>query len=767
MNRRLFRILRFARRHSRGVVVLGARKAVAAGLSAALVVAPAVSGLFPRTAEAKARPPAPQIPASSSSQCTLHSAHGDVKHVIYIQFDNVHFTRDNPNVPSDLEQMPHLLNFFVNNGILSSNHHTPLISHTADDIITSLTGVYGERHGQPVSNSFNYFNPASSDSLGSTFTTSFTYWTDLVDPVADPTFSLLTPAGKNAPAPWVPFTRAGCNVGAVSIANMELENTRADITTVFGAGSPEAIEAVGSSSQATKDFVGIAIHCAVGDAVCAAGNSKPDVLPDEPGGYVGFSALYGHKYVAPVIAPGGLTDLFGNSITGFPGFGGISAAQSLAYTAAMQENGVPITYSYISDAHESHSFPFRAFGPGEAGYVKQLADYDSAFDKFFTRLANDGITPSNTLFILTADENDHFAGGPPLNGACDGVNTSCTYTPGSIGPNTVGEILTNIQALLGQKDPTLDFTKTPFDIHFDMAPAFYISGQPARDSAIARQFEHDAAALTAVNPRTGKVDMLTRFLADPVEMKLLHMITGDPLRTPSFVMFGDPDYFFQTFVPSGSPNVGVNPGFAWNHGGVAPEINNTFLGLAGPGVRNHGVTNAVWSDHTDIRPTLLSLVGLQDDYQSQGRVLAEDLHLWALTPGVQNSGAGFEELAKAYKRINAPVGELGLATLKISTAALAGNDETYNDLENRLQLITAFRDALAAEMLEHLTEAEFQGKRISGAEEQVLVVQANALVDYVNRLAARVGAPIAVNNTEHARIDPATDWIYDKSHPHA
>ena len=116
---------------------------------------------------------------------------------------------------------------------------------------------------------------------------------------------------------------------------MELENTGADITTVFGPGSPEAIEAAGNSSQATKDFVGIAIHCAANDAVCTAGNHKPDALPDEPGGYVGFNALYGHKYVVPVIAPSGLNDLFGNPITGFPGFGGISAAQSLAYTATM------------------------------------------------------------------------------------------------------------------------------------------------------------------------------------------------------------------------------------------------------------------------------------------------------------------------------------------------------------------------------------------------------------------------------------------------
>ena len=39
------------------------------------------------------------------------SPNGQIKHVINIVFDNVHFARDNPNVPSDLEQMPHLLNF--------------------------------------------------------------------------------------------------------------------------------------------------------------------------------------------------------------------------------------------------------------------------------------------------------------------------------------------------------------------------------------------------------------------------------------------------------------------------------------------------------------------------------------------------------------------------------------------------------------------------------------------------------------------------------
>jgi hypothetical protein len=128
------------------------------------------------------------------------------------------------------------------------------------------------------------------------------------------------------------------------------------------------------------------------------------------------------------------------------------------------------------------------------------------------------------------------------------------------------------------------------------------------------------------------------------------------------------------------------------------------------------------------------------DYQSQGRVLAENLHGWALPDGVGDSGDEFVELARAYKRINAPVGELGLASLKISTAALAGDDATYNRLENQLQLITAFRDALAARMLERLEDAEFHGQRIGGGEERALVSQADELVEYVDWLAAHPGA---------------------------
>ena len=257
---------------------------------------------------------------------------------------------------------------------------------------------------------------------------------------------MLAANGKNAPAPWVPYTRAGCNFGAVSTANLELENTSSDINKIYGPNSPEAMEANNNPNMAAADFEGISVHCAAGNAVCSSANGgEPDLLPDEPRGYAGFNGLFGHKFVAPVISPGGpLTDLDGNVIEdnntptniGFPGFGGITAAQSLAYVAAMQEHGIPVTTAYISDVHDNHSsdtffapavcssdLESGGLGPGDPCYEAQLAAYNEAFGKFFARLAKDGINQFNTLFVFTSDEGDHFSGGPATPSTCDGVTT--------------------------------------------------------------------------------------------------------------------------------------------------------------------------------------------------------------------------------------------------------------------------------------------------------------------------------------------------------
>src|SRR5256712_10391487 len=196
------------------------------------------AAILPAATFAIATAALPAQAAKPSAGCQLNSANGAIKHVIALQFDNVHFRRDNPNVPSDIEQMPNLFNFLVPNGTVLNNHHTPLISHTGTDILTTLTGVYPDRHGQPVSNTFFFYDSNGIPHQALTFA----YWTDLArafDCTAEDTLNMLDAQGQNPPAPWVPFTRAGCNFGAVGTANIELERV-ANVATVYGANSPEA-----------------------------------------------------------------------------------------------------------------------------------------------------------------------------------------------------------------------------------------------------------------------------------------------------------------------------------------------------------------------------------------------------------------------------------------------------------------------------------------------------------------------------------------------
>ena len=293
-------------------------------LTSIAVAVVAVPGLA--VGAAVSAPAAAAVTSHGTAGCHLGNG---VRHVVEITFDNVHFFRDNPNVPSDLEMMPHLLQFLEGNGTLLSNNHTPLIAHTANDSLTTYTGLYGDRAGMPVSNSYRTFNTdGTTDPAGS-----FAYWTDPVfDTAATPNpghdtnpsmvYSPVPPATAEppapttvTPAPWAPFTRAGCNVGEVATANMVLENTGVDIPKVFGASSPEAQQLAADPDSfkdaETADYVGLGVHCAPGSAFRSTaqgakyGQTSPsptavsDVLPNEPGGYAGFQGLFGHRYVAP------------------------------------------------------------------------------------------------------------------------------------------------------------------------------------------------------------------------------------------------------------------------------------------------------------------------------------------------------------------------------------------------------------------------------------------------------------------------------------
>lgn len=674
---------------------------------------------------------------SASAACALRSPSGQVKRVVHIVFDNVHLRRDNPNVPSDLEQMPNLLNFILNHGTISGNHHTPLISHTATDILTAQTGVYGDRMGVPVANSYGFFRPDGS--VG--FATSFLYWTALG---GDGKPLMLNELGKTAPAPWVPFTRAGCDVGGFSVANIEFERLPDDVTTFFGAGSPvdTAVRAqLASPNAATRqqpntDYLGIAIHCALNSPLCNNSLAADDKLPDEPGGYVGFKGLFGNINVQPVISPSGpVKDLDGNVITdgfnhpGFPNVFSPTATQSLGYAATMLEAGVQVVYLYIADVHDNRSAT-GTFGPGEAGYVTQLKQYDAAFGKFFARLAADGITNDNTLFLVVPDENDHFVGGTPTPANCDGVNVPCTY-------GQKGEI----NAVLNRLLITQRGNTTSFSVHSDDAPTVHVTGNPGQTDPVTRTLERDLDAVVATNPITGKTDKLSKLLADQAEMKLLHMVTASPARTPTMTMFGDDNYFFVTGSATAcaqqSDCVFIGPNFAWNHGDFQKDITRTWFAAVGPGVRRLGRHDAVFSDHTDVRPTMMALVGLKDDYVHDGRVLAEWLDTSALPQGIRQRAEDFVELAEVYKQLNAPLGRLSRTSLVYANRSITSDDNAYARYLKKIGDVTAERDALAGQIKSALNGAAFGNKPISEGTEDGLGHRARALIDRVEDLAGR------------------------------
>ena len=751
---------------------------------------------------------------NSAGSCDLGNG---VKHVVVITFDNVHYFRDNPNVPSDLEQIPSLLNFIEDNGVMLSNNHTPLIAHTANDILTTYTGLYGDRAGMPIANDYQAYNTdGTNGGFGTTDPAgSFAYWTDPVfdtaktpnahhdtnpnmvyAPVPPVTASHPVTPDTTTPAPWVPYTRAGCDVGEVATANSELENTAVDIPDVFGAGSPEDNQLNADKDSfkdpETADYVGIAVHCAQGNAVCANaeavkyGQTTPshtavtDALPDEPGGYSGYQALFGHKYVAPELgagtpslsrdgyqvtnAAGNLVDENGNQINGafltnypgFPGYGTINASQTLAYMADMLESNVPVVYGYMSDIHDNEDIPALssvcknagdALGSGSACFVAQAKYYNQAYAAFFARLAAEGINSSNTEFVFSSDEGDHQAGAnvgraiQPTPASCDGVTVACTYPAGDI-----GELDGNITGLLAtQKGDT-----TPLSMENDTAPEFYLTGDPGPDSASVRTVEHDVAGLTADNPYAGDPDQLiTNYIADPVEEGILHMVNADPARTPTFALFAKPDYYLYDGGTSCSGAcVQVNDGFAWDHGDYAAEINTNWAGFAGPGVKHLGLdgeapadgpgsagansgqetvvtsgTKGTWVDETDIRPTLMYLLGLKDDYEHDGRVItqiASHLNGALAAPGVAQLGA-------CYKQLNSSVGQFGAYTLEASTKAVestTAGDVEYKAVNALLAGLERQRDQIALRIKAQLDAAAFSGTPVLFPQGEVQSCQA-------------------------------------------
>ena len=324
--------------------------------------------------------------------------------------------------------------------------------------------------------------------------------------------------------------------------------------------------------------------------------------------------------------------------------------------------------------------------------------------------------------MISAEENDQFAGAnvgratEPTPAGCDGVTTPCKYASGQI-----GELQANINGLLSGTASS----GTQFDLE-PQGASIYVHGRPAANDAAVRQLERDTAGDGRPARRRTAASTTSRsskYQAGALEQRVLHMQTADPLRTPTYTLFPKPDYFFST----SGPNVSINSSFAWDHGYYSPNIDITWFGIVGPGVAENGVdgpepaagnqahdpksTNTVpeasrvgtWVEETDIRPTMLYLAGLTDDYRSDGHVITQALET------VPRALAATAELAKGYAQINSSVGEFATDTLIADTKALASgsasDDSAYEAEQETLEQLADDRDQAAAKIKQTLANA--------------------------------------------------------------
>jgi hypothetical protein len=303
------------------------------------------------------------------------------------------------------------------------------------------------------------------------------------------------------------------------------------------------------------------------------------------------------------------------------------------------------------------------------------------------------------------------------------VTVPCSYAAGQI-----GELSANLPGLLA----TQFGNTTAFDVE-PQGASIYVHGQPGPSDPTVRQLERDVAHITADNPYNGTTgDKIVNYQAGKVEQRILHIETADPLRTPTFSVFPKGDYFFgQGPQNCTTPCVTTFSRFAWDHGYYSPNIDITWNGIVGPNVKKLGLdgpdvlhgaavldpsgnstvpafsATGTWADQTDIRPTMLSLVGLKDDYPTDGRVITEILDR------IPRALRGTEALGACYKQLNAGVGEFATNTLLAESAALASgsasDDAQFTRTEKLLLGLANVRDPLATQIKTTLTRAAFNG----------------------------------------------------------
>ena len=214
-------------------------------------------------------------PASSATAC---------KHVVEITFDNVHFFRDNPNVPSDLEMMPHLLDFIEKQRRRSSPTTTPRSSPTPPTTSSPPTpastatarACRSPTVTRPTTPTARPTRPARSPTGPTRSSTP----PQRPTPATTPTRRWSTrPSRRRRPSPALAPTRSHRRRGCRSPGRAATSATwrpptwssrtrRSTSRRCSAPSSPEAQQLAADPDSfkdaETADYVGVAVHCAQG-----------------------------------------------------------------------------------------------------------------------------------------------------------------------------------------------------------------------------------------------------------------------------------------------------------------------------------------------------------------------------------------------------------------------------------------------------------------------------------------------------------------------
>ena len=300
-----------------------------------------------------------------------------------------------------------------------------------------------------------------------------------------------------------------------------------------------------------------------------------------------------------------------------------------AYVAQMQEAGIPVTFGYISDAHDQHGVAGEIHatrGPGRgrlrpaaAGLRRRLRRVLQPAGRRRDQQEQHAVRRSPSTRATTSPARSRRRPG------CDGVDRRRATTASSA---------RSTATCRAARDPAGDHDAVhgPLGHGADV----YLTGNPARTDPATRDVRAGRRrSCTASNPYTGHGRATSRAaLADPVEdedaahghRRSAADADVHAVRAPRLLPVRD-----RRRRTAATPCITVPDDAADEHVRVEPRRHpgrdraRRGLGIVGPGVTQPRRRPTTWTDHTDLRPTMLTCVGLEDDYVHDGRVVIEQL----------------------------------------------------------------------------------------------------------------------------------------------